>query len=285
VILSTRENGILNPAHASLSDCNYVIVQALVNGKSILLDATDPNLQAGLIPFRCLNGEGHLIKVEESQVIPLMNPQSVENTMVALEIKEGKMQGNITKKSSGLSASSFRESVKSAGGKKEYFDKLKNSSVDIDYLGYQYNNLDSLNQPVYISYTFALKEGQDGTGDIMYIDPILLDRIKNNPFTSPTRDYPVDFGQPFSQTYNIQFTVPDGYSVEELPKSKTMLLPEGGGKFQYQVAQAGKKIVINLRFSIDKATFLPSEYSNLKEFYNLVINKQAEQIILKKTTI
>jgi len=285
VILSTRENGILLMTNASISDCNYVIVQAIVNGKPILLDATESNLQAGAIPFRCLNGDGHLIKGEETQVVPLVNLQSMESIVVELGIKDGKMTGSINKKVAGLSALNFRESVKTAGGQKEHFDKLKNSSVDLDYIDYKYNNLDSLNLPVYLNYKFAMKEGQESDAGIIYIDPILFDRQKNNPFTSPTREYPVDFGLPFSQVYNLQLTIPEGYSVEELPKNNSILLPEKGGKFQYQVSQVGNKIVLNFRFSIDKALFIPSEYKNLQEFYNLVINKQAEQIILKKTTI
>lgn len=66
VVLSTRPNGLLPFTHASLSACNYVIVKAVVNGKPILLDATEPNLQVGCLPFRCLNGEGQLIANETS---------------------------------------------------------------------------------------------------------------------------------------------------------------------------------------------------------------------------
>ncbi|MCX6239946.1 MAG: DUF3857 domain-containing protein [Bacteroidia bacterium] len=285
VILSTRENGILNPVHASISDCNYVIVQAIVNDKPILLDATESNLQAGLIPFRCLNGEGHMIKNDESEPVKLSNPKSVENTLVQLEIKEGKMIGSVDKRVYGLSASDFRKGVKLAGSSKEYFDKIKNSSTDLNYIEYQYKNLDSLNQPVQIVYKIALKEGQDGDAGIIYIDPVLIVRQKNNPFTSPTREYPVDFGVPYSEAYNMQLTIPEGYKVEELPKSKSLALPEGGGRFQYQVIQIDNKIVLNFRLSIDKPLFIPSEYPYLKEFFNLVINKEAEQIILKKTTI
>ncbi len=285
VILSTRENGLLPVAHASLSDCNYVIIQTIIDGKPILLDATEPSLQSGIIPFRCLNGEGHLINKEGSEPVQLSNSKSIENTMVELQIKDGKMTGTIKNRSTGLSAYDFRESVKKAGGKKEYFDIMKNTSTELDYLECQYNNLDSLNLPVIIEYKIAMKEGLDKEASVIYIDPVLINSHKNNPFTSPAREYPVDFGQSFSEVYNLQLTIPEGYSVEELPKSASLAMAENGGKFQYQAAQVDNKIILNFRFSIDKTLFVPSEYQNLKEFYNLVIKKEAEQIILKKTTI
>ena len=285
VVLSTREHGILSFSHPTISDCNYVIVQAVINGKPVLLDATEPNLQAGLIPFRCLNGTGHLIKNGETESVQLLNPKSTKNTMVQLEIIDGKMNGIIKKREFGLSAFDFRQEVKSAGGKQEYFDKIKNSSSDVDFTEYHYNNLDSLSQPVYIEYKVQMKETQEKNVSIIYIDAVLIDRLKDNPFKSPTREYPIDFGVPFNEVYNLQLTIPEGYLAEELPKSKSLALEGKAGQFQYEVAQIGNKIVLSYRLSIDKTLFLPSEYQALKNFYDHVINKQAEQIILKKTTI
>lgn len=284
VILSTRKNGMISPAHASISDCNYVIVSAVVDGKTILLDATEPNLQAGYIPFRCLNGEGHVIMKDSSQPVLLSDPKSTENTTVQLELKNGKMTGIIQKRASGLSAYDFRESVKSSGNKKEYFDKLKNGSTNLDYLEYKYDNLDSLNLPVQINYKFAMKEGPDGDAGIIYVDPVLIGRLKVNPFTSPEREYPVDYGVAFTDMYSFQLSIPEGYTVAELPETKTYALPGQGGLFLYQTTQVGDKIVLNLRLTIDKSLFVPSEYPVLKTFYDLVINKEAQQIILKKKT-
>jgi hypothetical protein len=285
VILSTRANGIISPAHASISDCNYVIVRVLVGEKPILLDATEPNLQFGYIPFRCLNGEGHLILGEVSKAIPLSNPKSVENTTVQVEIKNGKMTGTIQKHLFGQSAFNLRESVKSAGGAQEHFNKLKNSSTDLDYLECKYDKLDSLSQPVGVNYRIALKEGQENNVGVIYIDPVITGRPKKNPFTSPERVYPVDFGAPTMEVYNFQLTIPEGYAVEELPQSKSFALPEKGGSFVYQVAKEGDKVTLSLRLSIDKPLFLPTEYAILKSFFDIVINKQSEQIILKKIAV
>ncbi len=285
VVLSTRQNGMLSFSHATLSDCNYVIAQAIVDGKPILLDATEPRLQAGFIPFRCLNGEGHQINNAVSESVDLVNARSAETAIVQLEIKEGKMSGIFQERLSGLSAFDFREKVTTAGGKQEYFDKLKNSSAAFNYLSYQYTNLDSLNLAVYTEYKVTTKEEQEPDASILYIDPVLINRHTDNPFTSPTREYPVDFGVPFSEGYNLQLTIPDGYKVDEMPESTSLVLEGKAGQFLYQVSQMGNKIVLNLRFSIDKTQFIPAEYEALKNLYNLVINKEAEQIILKKITI
>jgi hypothetical protein len=285
IILSTRDNGFLSFSHASSLSCNYVIAQATVNGKPVMLDATEPNLRVGFLPMRCLNGSGHLIYKESSQNVAISNTPSIENTVIEIESKDGKMIGTVNKKLSGLNALNFRESVRTAGGKKEYFDKLKNGSTDLDFLEYKYDKLDSINQPAFIKYRISTKESQNDKPEIIYFDPLLFGNKRNNPFTSPTRLYPVDFGAPFVENYNLQLTIPEGYAIEELPQNKTYTLEGKGGVFLYKVSKVGNIILLNIRFSIDKPLFLPSEYLALKEFFNVAINKQAEQIILKKTAI
>lgn len=285
VILSTRTHGIISPTHPSLSDCNYVIVRALVDNKPILLDATEPNLEIGNIPFRCLNGEGHLITREGSEAVPLSNPKAIENSTVQLEIINGKITGQVQKQLFGQDAFDLRESIKSTGGKQEYINKFKNSLIDNELLDYEFENLDSLGLPVMINYKFARKETVDSNAGGIYINPILTERMKKNPFASPERFYPVDFGLPFIKLYNFQLTIPEGYTVDEVPQSKSYALPDNGGSFMYKVAKLGDKVSVSFRFSIDKTLFLPSEYEALKSLYDFLINKQSEQIILKKAHI
>jgi hypothetical protein len=117
------------------------------------------------------------------------------------------------------------------------------------------------------------------------VDPVITDRLKVNPLSSPERVYPVDYGVPFIKLYNFQLKVPSGYMVDELPQSKSFALPNKGGTFIYQVTKDGDKISVSFSFSIDKPIFLPEEYPVLKTFYDMIINKQGEQIILKKAAV
>ena len=79
-----------------------------------------------------------------------------------------------------------------------------------------------------------------------------------------------------------KITIPEGYTVDELPQSKVLMLPGNAGKYVYNVANTGNSITLLSNFQINKSLFLQTEYPNLREFYNQVIAKQAEQIVLKK---
>jgi len=284
VILSTRDNGMLPVAHATLSDCNYVIASAVINEIPVLLDATEVNLSAGLLPFRCLNGTGRMIKRDIVDDVALTNVKSTSNTLVFMELKEGKFSGNVVSSETGLNAFNFRESVKKAGGRKEYFDKLRNSSTDVLFNDYKYTNVDSAYQQLEKRYTIELQNQSESDADIIYIDPVLLVRTTKNPFTSPTREYPVDFGVASDEIYQLNLIVPDGYTVEELPQSKSYTLEGKSAMFMYRIQKIDNRIILSTRLNIGKTLFLPAEYPQLKDFFDIVVAKESEQIVLKKIT-
>lgn len=282
IIISTRDHGIIHPAHPSLSECNYVIVKATIGDKSFLLDATDPLLPAGQLPFRCLNGNGFVIFKETAQETPISTEKTQSSMSVILQLKDGKLLGSATSRNSGMEAYNFRNEIKEAGGKKEYFEKLKNRTKEIEYLDFKYSNVDSIYAPLDKTYNFILNEGLSEDNNIIYFNPILFGKITENPFTAPTRTYPIDFGVNSLDNYAINFSIPEGYKVEELPKNKNIVLGEKDGQFTYIIEQMNNQIVLSMRFSINKTLFLPSEYKNLKDFFDMVVDKEAEQIVLKK---
>jgi hypothetical protein len=283
VLLSTRSHGMLTPTSPTVSDFNYTIVQVIIDNKPMLFDATEPNLPAGMIPFRCLNINGMLIKKDAPEEIPLTNTSSRTNTSVVMELAEGKLVGNMTTRTSGQNAFDFREEVKDAGGSKEYFEKLKNNSSDIKYLSYSFANLDSIYLPLDKKYKFSIENPNENENTILYINPILSERLQKNPFTSPTREYPVDYGSPVLVNYTLNIKIPEGYLAEELPKNKSYVLDDKAGSYSYQIGQTNGQIILSTRFKIEKSLFLPINYEHLKTFYDLIVAKESEQIILKKS--
>jgi uncharacterized protein YfkK (UPF0435 family) len=117
---------------------------------------------------------------------------------------------------------------------------------------------------------------------MLYFTPIIGDAIKENPFKIEKRNYPIDYGFNTKITSIYQFTVPEGFEITETPKSITFSLPNRDAQYMYSVNIIGNKIQVMSLFSINKPVFQSSEYEALKNFYDIVIAKQKEQIVLKK---
>jgi hypothetical protein len=77
--------------------------------------------------------------------------------------------------------------------------------------------------------------------------------------------------------------VPNGYEVDELPKPMRMKLnEEGDGLFEYLIQQQDNLISLRVKITMKRTYFLPDEYDMLREFFNMIVKKQSEQIVFKK---
>ena len=71
LILSTRDNGIILNAYPLTSKINYVIACLNIGGKQYLLDATNKYLPFGMLPEKCINGEGESLSDDGFQEVDL----------------------------------------------------------------------------------------------------------------------------------------------------------------------------------------------------------------------
>jgi hypothetical protein len=142
------------------------------------------------------------------------------------------------------------------------------------------DSLNRLEDPVAIHYNIDLNIDKE---DILYISPMFGEAYNENPFKSAERFYPVEMPYTSDETYLATIEIPAGYELDELPKSmKLKLNEEGEGYFEYMIAQSGRIISLRSRIKMNRATFQPEEYETLREFFNMVVAKQKEQIVFKK---
>jgi hypothetical protein len=106
--------------------------------------------------------------------------------------------------------------------------------------------------------------------------------MEDNPFKMETRKYPIDYGHPVKEKYVLKLTLPEGYEVTDIPKACIIALPDKSARFTYQAGCTGNSVQVTASFEITKTLYMESEYHLLKEFYNQVIAKEAEVIMLKK---
>ncbi|WP_187270076.1 DUF3857 domain-containing protein [Pontibacter qinzhouensis] len=283
VLLSTRQHGRVYKGSPLLSKFNYVIAYVKVGEKELLLDATEPFLPVGMLPYRCLNGDGYIIHTESHRWVPL-KPTGNYTTFCMGELSidaNGEMKGKVSESNTGYSALYLRENIKDEG--EEKFAEKRNKEVgDIKFGKPTISNLADLNKALNIVYEFTgMGNGQNN--DVLYLNPMLSKGEKENPFKLQERTYPVDFGHPLDETYMCKIQIPAGYDVDEAPKSIAVTLPDNGGKFTYILERNGAEIQVMSKISINRPIYYAEEYQYLKEFYNQIVAKHAEQIVLKKS--
>ena len=105
---------------------------------------------------------------------------------------------------------------------------------------------------------------------------------KENPFKQEVREYPVDFGYPILNKYNINLEIPEGYVVESMPASMNIATGNDIGTFKFMMANTDSKIQTTITSTVNSAIVTSDFYPVLKGFYQQMIDKQNEKIVLKK---
>ena len=131
-------------------------------------------------------------------------------------------------------------------------------------------------------YEITLNDYITKAGNMLYLNPMLSERKKENLLKAKERLYPIDFAYPIEETFMATYEFPKSYSIVELPKNISLTLPEGAGKFTYAIAANENKITLTSRIQFRKAVYYAEEYSFLQEFFDKIVAKHQEQIVLKK---
>ncbi|AKD54452.1 transglutaminase domain-containing protein [Spirosoma radiotolerans] len=287
VILSTRSHGRISELYALLKKFNYVVAHVSVGGKDMLLDATDVYLAPGVLPVHCLNGTGRLVHPTKSRFISLMPVErdiDVHTGSYTLA-SDGDVSGTLVLSHGGYSALRSRK-LFNVEGKTNYLESVQKKRTAWQIEKADFSGTDETSRSFNETYTITIPEACGRAGDRLYFRPMLTEAHGNNPFKEVDRLYPVDFAVLIDETFSATYTLPKGFQVKEMPKSISMVLPENGGRFLYQVAvNADNQLQVMSRILLRKTQFLANEYGPLRELFSRIVAKHAEQVVLKRIDI
>ena len=282
VLVSTRSNGIsIFPNRTAF---NYVIAAVETPNGNVLLDASDRFSIPNVLPFRALNWYGRLIRKDgSSEEVDLM-PKKVSNDIVFMSYSvdpEGKVAGKARRQSTDYHAMITRDNVNGLK-EEEYLEKLENRNNKIEISDYSRTNEKDLLLPIVESYSFTGNNLCEVIGGKIYVSPMLFFTNENNPFKQEVREYPVDFGFPFADKYNITLKIPEGFTAEVLPQPAVINMEDNLGSFKFNIALADNMLQINIQHQINEAIVSTEKYEMLKEYYKSMIAKETEKIVLKR---
>ena len=101
-------------------------------------------------------------------------------------------------------------------------------------------------------------------------------------FKLQERKYPIDYEFEFSNDLTMTVILPNGWIVEEGPKSMLHRLKDGKGEFKRLVQVNGNIITMLYSMKINRKRFMPDEYIDLKTMYELMESSFEENFVLKK---
>ncbi|SEM42582.1 hypothetical protein SAMN05216436_104169 [bacterium A37T11] len=281
-ILSTTDNGYAHPIYPLMNKYNIVIATAAIGGKTYVMDASNTQLPFGKLSPDCYNGVARKINAL-GDPITLVSDSLMEHKVVNIRIvpnEKGELAGQMDTWPGDYESIRIRTAIKTKGlseFKKKVIGDLGGMFTLDELKAKGYSSPDS---SVSLTYNYSFNNNQE---HMLYILPLQQEATKENPFKSAVRNYPVEMPYGFDEVINVSLIVPEGYAVEEIPKPVQVSLDENRNcMFRFLVQYDGNNIQLSSRIIFKRAYFAPEEYANLREFFNLIVKKQGEQIVLKK---
>jgi uncharacterized protein YjhX (UPF0386 family) len=283
VLLSTRKNGAVTKVFPVMTEFNYLIVQATINGTTYLLDATDKYLSFGEIPFRCLNEDGRLLDFKNTSSWIDIKPSRISTIhyRVDLNLEENEtLSGKINTTASGYHALSLKKSY--YANNEDYLKKYRNKYNTIEFVDHKVTSEDKMSFE--FLEEFDIEYATENVGENLYIDPFLFKFFTENPFKLQERSYPIDFGYEDAYIYTFRINLDENYEVLEKPEDLKLILPNNKGLLIFTSKIQDNSILLYFKFNFTETIYNPEYYDSLKNFMSTIVNIQKNSLIVLKKT-
>ena len=284
ILLSTRENGLVNKHYPFLKQFNTVMAYVKLSDKYFILDATDKVSNYTLTPESIVNTQGYIADGEAGEWLDIIDQRHKYKVMTAVhgEIDTtGIMKGEALINCNGYARKQRCDTyLKNKDNFKATYFSSANTALKIDELIVNNVEADSLPLEQKVKFSAVL----NSSGNYSYFNMNLFSDLDKNPFVADDRMADIDFGflQDFSMFGN--YTIPQDYVFEELPANFSMIMPDTSIIFTRNI-QADENL-LNVRMTVEfKRTFYQvSDYPEFAAFYKKLFAKLNEQIVIKKKT-
>jgi len=288
VILSTRENGIVNKLNPVISEFNYLITKITTNGETYLLDASDPLLPFGMLPLRCINDEGRVIPLKGSSYWMAIAPKekhNVQYTLIGELLNDGTLKGVLTTNSYGYAAYLKRKEILSHPTVEEYIEKKVAETPSMQVVNEWISGLDTIESKLQERWEVSINLFDSLQYQQLFFNPFFVNKLSKNPFNLNERTYPVDIGMLNEESLMLDIKLPLEYELVSKPKDLNLALIEKGGQFINKMEMEESHLRCNQLLRLNKMVYAPEEYLSLKEFFSRIIQLQKTDVILKKKAI
>jgi len=280
LLISTVSNGLINLSSPNVSNMNFVLASVDLNGKLHIYDATSKQSSLDELPLRDWNQYGILLTKEKALQIQMNNTRP-SNTFLTVEAKineDGSISGTYSDRDTGAYAMLVKDSYDENPEKykKQYRENFSIDFTEIDSKIIENGEFES-------TMKFSSSNLIDKIGKKIIINPMLfLSRNSNDFDQTEERKYMIDFGAPTTKVKKIVLEIPEGYTVEEMPKNKKIVTEDKEIEYSYLVEKKGNKLELISTTKIASADYPKDYYPAFKQIWGVASKCENQVISLSK---
>jgi hypothetical protein len=157
-------------------------------------------------------------------------------------------------------------------------ETMQEVSIGAKLESYDIKNLDNLNAPIVLSYTFQGPEFLMSAGSLRIMPQ--LASLDTWLVAKDKRRYSIDFNFLDSKERIFEIEIPNTFVIKYIPESIDEDSP--WLKFTAKYNQKENKIYFRQKMELNKKVVTPSEYNDFKVFFENLAKKVKQRIVLEK---
>ncbi|MCS4302082.1 transglutaminase-like domain-containing protein [Chryseobacterium sp. BIGb0232] len=276
MVISTVDNGLINLVSPNISNMNFVLASVGMAEGYHLYDATSKQSLIDELPLRDWNQYG--VVMTKTKAIQLqMENRKKSDTFLTVDAKlndDGSISGSYSDKDTGAIAMYVKDNYDE---NPEKYKKQYKENFSVDFTGIDSKVLD--NGDFESTMKFSSSNLIDRIGKKLIINSMLfLNKASNEFDQTEERKYSIDFGAPTMKVKKVILEIPEGYTIEEMPKNKKIVTDDKEIEYSYAIEQKGNKLEITSTTKIASADYPKEYYPAFKQIWG-VASKQENQVI------
>ncbi|EIM77734.1 periplasmic protein [Nitritalea halalkaliphila LW7] len=285
VVGMSRDRGFLNQSYPVMHKLNYVTALVKLEGKDLVLDASDAAMPYGILPMRAINNAGLVIEPSGARWCELQNAKP-NNTVALHELTLGPdgLTQEVQRNTFGYEGTYLRKKYLTEGPD-HYREEQQAAAKDWHMHAFSVENPLDKELPFVQKMNLSGEKGLIYAGDQIFCSLFEDAYLTENPFKREERAYPIDFIYPSRRQTVVLLDIPEEYEMEELPGDKILEFRDKGIVYRYRCSMPSPtKIQIMISFQVQQTMHAATDYAALKQFFEDISEKQKEVIVLKKRT-
>ena len=281
--VSSTDNARLLKDFSSVGQMNHVILQVPLKNDTLWLECTNAQLPFGFIHSEIAGHDALLIKENGGELCRLPAYPDSLNTQVRSAQVSIAPTGKASIKTNqecglfqyeGLSGISQLEPDKQKDVLRSQIGLTQASVSNVNIIEKK-----TANPLIDIEFQTECNQFGNKTGNRLFIPANVFQNHLTIP-NQPKRSYDIFINYGYVDTDNINIELPEGYSIEAMPKP--IFITNQFGTFTAAVAQTGKEIHVIQRLFLKKGKYPISSYEEFTNFAKTVSRTYSGKIVLKK---
>ena len=282
LLVSERDNGKVDTAYPYINQFDKVVAYVTINDKHYILDGTDRQTPALLIPFNLLNTIGFIVDKKNASLLKIADDTKKNSTTIYVS-------ANITDAGLAEAEASVKNYDYAKIDKKEEYNNNKKKYEKDFFEPFTITALDSFNvtgaetDSLPLEHEVKISYQLNKAGDYFLLNCNLFTGLNKNPFITPQRFSDINFGCKYSYVLNEYFKLPQNLSAETLPKTLRLVTPDKSMAMIRQVSRIDDStIYAGVKIDFSKTEYSADDYFAVQGFYKQMIELLNEPVVLKE---